>query len=81
MADSKIPIKDMAVAREFLEPFKWDTITVHKMTLGNAAGLLTTCLEHGRFWTELGAAHGVLKAKYPCNDKADPGLQQELDQI
>ena len=50
IADEKIGIKDMAIAREFLEPFKWDNILVFKTMLGNGATLMTDTLAAQRFW-------------------------------
>ena len=45
MTNLKIPVKDMAVSREFLEPFKWDSIPVLKGKMGNCVGFLTKCLK------------------------------------
>ncbi len=34
----------MAIAREFLEPFKWDNILVFKTMIGNGASLMSDTL-------------------------------------
>jgi len=44
IADEKIATKDMAIAREFLEPFKWDNILVYKTMLGAGAPLMSDTL-------------------------------------
>jgi len=37
IANIKIPIKDIAVYREYLKPLKWDKMTNYKSKLGNSA--------------------------------------------
>jgi len=44
MANVKIGIKDLAMVREFMEPFKWDGVEVDRAKLGKATDLLTSCL-------------------------------------
>jgi len=61
LTNLKIPAKDMAVAREFLEPFKWDFIIETKHKLGNSIGLLEESLNSGCFWKELKKSHAELK--------------------
>jgi len=68
MADEKYVIKDMAVAREFLEPFKWDYIAVENATLGHSADLLGACLNSDDFWINLEKNHKHLKDKYPVSN-------------
>ena len=74
MADEKYYIKDMAVAREFLEPFKWDYIAVEQATLGHSADLLSACLQSDDFWAKLEVEHKHLKQKYPCSNPVGPEL-------
>jgi len=57
MADQKIETKDMAIIREFMEPFKWDNIDVDRTKLGQSAELLSTCLNSDSFWGGLKASH------------------------
>ena len=57
MANEKIPLKDMAISRQFLEPFKWDNVLFYSAMLGSGAGLLTCCLGSDQFWTGLEQAH------------------------
>jgi len=41
MLNDKIPMKDIALSRLFLEPFKWDSLLGYRGQLGSAADLLT----------------------------------------
>ena len=71
----------MAVAREYLEPFKWDNILVYKTLLGNGAKLISQTLESQKFWKTLKTAHKTLKGKYPCSDVIDAEMAAEIDKI
>ena len=81
IADEKHQKKDMSIAREYLEPFKWDNILVYKTLLGNGAGLLSNTLESPKFWKTLKVAHKTLKGKYPCSDEIDAQLGAEIDRV
>jgi len=50
IANKKIPIKDTAIIRLFIEPFKWDFIQIDRAKLGKADMLLTECLKSDDFW-------------------------------
>ena len=46
----------------FLEPFKWDFITVESVKLGEEKhSLLSKCLDSEMFWKGLKAAHLTLR--------------------
>ena len=66
-ADNRIPTKDIAIQREFMEPFKWDYIQVDRTKLGNAADLLTNSLSSKAFWSYLKKYHSILAKKYIIN--------------
>ena len=51
LANVKIPMKDVAISREFLQPFTWDNVIVHKAMLMDGADLLTTCLNSNEFYS------------------------------
>ena len=53
MANENVVIKDMAVTREFMEPFKWEKIEDYKINLGESAELFSTCFESDDFWHHL----------------------------
>ena len=53
ICDPKIQFKDMAVVNEFMEPFKWNKITVYEKKLNNGAEILTTTLKSKDFWNKL----------------------------
>ena len=57
LTNLKIPLKDMSVTKEFLEPFKWEFIIETKHKLGNSIGLLEEALNSEYFWNELKKAH------------------------
>ena len=69
MVNEKVTVKDMALTKQFLGPFKWDFLAVDREKLGPAADLLTECLNSDEFWSSLKSSHGVLKLKYPSSNK------------
>ena len=77
----KIPIKDMAVVKQFLEIFKWDNHSVHSETLENSSVLFKSCLSSEDFWTGLKEKHDILKIKYTEGAELDQELHKEAEQI
>jgi len=67
LANSKVFIKDVAISREFLELFKWDSNVNHRKNLGQAANLVTNCFNSVKFWEELKSSNMELKKKYVFN--------------
>jgi len=57
MVNSKIMLKDMALIKQFLEPFKWQYSRADKEKLGGARDLVSQCLRGEDFWTELRNNH------------------------
>jgi len=64
LANSKIPLKDIATLNEFLEVFKWDTLPTYKDNLGASSGIITECIDSEIFWDKLKESHQELKKKY-----------------
>ena len=50
IANCKIPMKDLATLNEFLEMFRWDTISIYKDNLGAAPAIITECFDSETFW-------------------------------
>jgi len=68
LSNQKIVLKDLALERMFLEPFKWDFITIEKRNLGkDKSSLLSKCLDSECFWKGLKLSHITLKKRYPNN--------------
>ena len=57
LVNEKYPVKDLAVAKEYLEPFQWDLVEVDRLKLGGAAKLLTGSFQSDNFWQGLRQSH------------------------
>jgi len=79
LANLKIPIKDIAIKRLYLEPLKWDYSTLDNKILGKGAGLLTKCLDSTYFWDALKSNHLALRPKYPCSDLDLHKIKNDID--
>ena len=53
LCDQKYFIKDVALSRQFLEPFTWKYVDLSKLKLGNSISLLETVLKSDAFWQDL----------------------------
>ena len=80
MVNYKIPIKDMAICREFLELFIWSR-NFSQANMIKEANLLNKCLESDEFWNGLRDSHKILRDKYPCDTEVDYRLSRELEDI
>ena len=57
MVNSKIMLKDMALIKQFLEPFRWQYGRADEEKLGGARDLVCHCLRSVDFWGELRNNH------------------------
>ena len=82
MADFRVEVKDVAVVREFLAPFKWDYyINIDHEKLGSSADLLTSCFQSDSFWSDLKHSHESLLEHYHLTLEISSDLQTSLDKL